>query len=283
MQSPYPFSAACQVFRWRGHQIGYYTAGSGPKVVLVHSINAAASSFEMRKVFDRLCEQYQVYAFDLLGFGASDRPAQRYSADEYAGLIADFTRTVVGTDVDVIASSLGAAFTVRAAARQPDIFRSLVLICPTGIVDLAQPSQPGAAYALLRSPLGDAAFAALASRASIRYFLTDQSYYHPESVDSELIEGFYRAAQQPGAKYAPICFLTGLLNCDISSDFGQLTQPISIIWGRNAGITPVKRAGAFLERNRNARLEVIEQAKLSIQDEHPEQFHRLVQEFWGSS
>ena len=38
--------------------------------------------------------------------------------------------------VQVIASSLGAAFTIRAAAERPDLFDRLVLIEPTGIQDL---------------------------------------------------------------------------------------------------------------------------------------------------
>jgi pimeloyl-ACP methyl ester carboxylesterase len=179
----------------------------------------------------------------------------------------------------VIASSLGSAYTVQAAAQDPELFGALILICPTGIVDLAQPAEPGIGYALLRSPIGDALFAGLASRPSIRYFLTAQSYFNPTVVDQTLVEGFYRAAQQPGAKYAPICFLTGLLNCDIREQFGLLKQPILLVWGQNASITPVTRAHAFLEQNRNARLEVIDNARLSVQDEHPDTFNTLVRTF----
>jgi len=51
---------------------------------------------------------------DLLGFGFSDKPGSApYSADLYVELITDFIREVTDYPVNVIASSLGAAFAGR--------------------------------------------------------------------------------------------------------------------------------------------------------------------------
>jgi pimeloyl-ACP methyl ester carboxylesterase len=277
----YPVDAPRQYYQWRQHRIAYYVDGpqDAPPLLLVHSINAAASAFEMRKTFASLRDTYRVYAFDLLGYGGSDRPAEIYSGDRYALLVGDLVRDLIGLRVRVVASSLGCAYTIRAAARAPELFGPMVLCCPTGIEDLAQPKQPGVAYALLRSPVGDALFAGLASRPSIRYFLTGQSYFDPAVVDDALVEGFYQAANQPGAKYAPICFLTGLLNCAIEREFASLRQPILLVWGREAEITPLSRADAFLRLNTQARLEVIDRARLSVQDEQPEQFNQLARAF----
>ncbi|HMP42811.1 MAG TPA: alpha/beta fold hydrolase, partial [Roseiflexaceae bacterium] len=221
----YPVAAPRQYYQWRGHRIAYYTAGTGAPLLLIHSINAAASAFEMRRPFAALREQYQVYALEFLGYGGSDRPAIRYDAGLYAALISDFTHDVIGSGVPAIASSLSSAYLVRAAAAAPRLFGPLVLICPTGIRDLAQPNEPGWGFDLLRSPFGDLIFRGLSSRSSIAFFPRRQSYFDPASVDELTIEGFYRAAFQAGAKYAPICFLTGLLNCDINDDIGRLQQP----------------------------------------------------------
>jgi pimeloyl-ACP methyl ester carboxylesterase len=278
--SGYPVDAPRQTYMWRGFRIAYYVDGHGPSLVLVHSINAAASAFEMRQTFAGLRETHRVYTLDLLGYGGSERPSRRYSADDYATLIADFVRDVVGVGVRAIASSLGAAYTIRAAARNPGLFGPLILVCPTGIVDLARPRLPGTVYALLYGPLGDLAFAGLSSRSSVRYFLTAQSYYDPKVVDAALVDGFCRAAQQPGAKYAPICFLTGLLSCDIAQEFAALPQPILLVWGREAEITPLTRAQAFLDLNRHARLEIVDRARLSVQDEQPAQFNQLALTFF---
>lgn len=52
--------------------------GEGAPVVLVHSVNAAASSFEMRPLFEGLRGERPVLAFDLPGFGRSQRGPRRY-------------------------------------------------------------------------------------------------------------------------------------------------------------------------------------------------------------
>ncbi|GAB4207674.1 MAG: alpha/beta hydrolase [Roseiflexaceae bacterium] len=274
-----PVGAPRQTYRWRGHSIAYYAAGEGAPLLLVHSINAAASAFEMRKPFAGLQTGRRVYALDLLGYGSSDRPPRAYSADEYAALIGDFAREVIGAPAAVVASSLGAAFTIRAAARHQQQFTALALACPTGVEQLVRPAQPGLAYRLLRGPLGDLVFTLLTSRPGIRLFLGRQAYHDPRAIDAVTLEGFHRAARQPGAKYAPICFLTGLLNCDVREDFGRLTQPVLLLWGRQATTTPLDQARAFLRLNPRARLTVIDRANLLIQDERPEEFQAAVAGF----
>jgi pimeloyl-ACP methyl ester carboxylesterase len=274
-----PVDAPRQVYTWRGHQVAYYVNGSGPPLLLVHSINAAASAFEMRMPFAGFRDRRRVYALDLLGYGGSDRPEQLYTGADYVALISDFAAEVIGERTAVIASSLGSAYTIKAAAQRPEQFGALTLICPVGITQLAKPERPGPAYSILRGPVGDALFAGLVSRPSIRLFLTQQAYYDPRIVDDHVLNGFYETSHQPEAKWAPICFLTMLLNCDISADFEKLQQPLLLVWGRQATTTPVSQATQFLERNPRARLEIIDQARLLVQDERPQVFNTLVKGF----
>src|SRR5688500_10817894 len=48
------------------------TSGSGTPVLLLHSINAAASAYEMRPLFEALRGERPVFAPDLPGFGLSE-------------------------------------------------------------------------------------------------------------------------------------------------------------------------------------------------------------------
>jgi pimeloyl-ACP methyl ester carboxylesterase len=275
-----PLPVAPTFAEWRGHQIARYVDGTGAPVLLVHSINAAASSFEMRGPFAGLREHYRVHALDLLGFGLSDRPARRYVANDYIDLLRQ-TLLDIGEPTIVIASSLGAAYAIAVAARWPELVRTLIVICPVGIDQLA--SSPGplndASYAILRSPVGHAIFNGLVSRASVRYFLEQQSYGDPARVTEETLDGFYQSAQMPGAIYAPICFVAGLLNCNIAIEFASLTQPVMVVWGKRAAITPVKQAQSFIRRNPRARLELFDDCGMIVQDERPAEFNALVCEF----
>ena len=55
-----PLGVTPRFVTWRGHQIALHEAGSGPTVLLVHSINAAASCYEMRAPFRLLAAHYRV-------------------------------------------------------------------------------------------------------------------------------------------------------------------------------------------------------------------------------
>lgn len=280
MSSFNPLPVAPSFSEWRGHRIANYIAGEGQPILLVHSINAAASAFEMRGPFGGLQDSFQVHAIDLLGFGCSDRPARRYSAHDYIDQIGE-TLQRIGQPTPIIANTLGAAYAIAAAARWPERVNALVLICPTGITQLA--NTPGAAaalsYSVLRGPVGAGIFLALVTRPSVRFFLEQQTYGDPARVTPETFAGFYDAAQQPGAMHAPICFVAGLLNCNIAAEFASLQQPIQIVWGKRAQITPFKNADPFIKRNPRARLEVFDDCGMIVQDERPDEFNALVKSF----
>ena len=63
--------------------ISYYLANEGesgqPPLVLIHSINAAASAYEVKPIYDRYRRQRPVAAIDLPGYGFSSRRAMRYT------------------------------------------------------------------------------------------------------------------------------------------------------------------------------------------------------------
>ncbi|MEI8308152.1 MAG: alpha/beta hydrolase [Chloroflexales bacterium] len=265
---------------WRGYKVATYRAGVGRPTLLIHSINAAASAFEMRGPFAQLQGDNEVHAIDLLGYGNSDRPDRIYQAEDYIDQIgAQLAR--IGAPTALVASSLGAAYAVAAADRWPDLVRSLVLACPVGISQLAKPAGPiaYAFYRLLHGPVGRLIFRLLTSDVGTRFFLGRQAYYDQASITAQTVAGFASSSQRPGAYYAPICFLTGILNCDIAAAYGRLRQPILLIWGRQATTTPVSKSDEFLSANPHARLEVIENASMLVQDERPSEFSRLAREF----
>jgi pimeloyl-ACP methyl ester carboxylesterase len=63
--------------RLHGHPVAYYTAGSGPVLLLIHGITSSADAW--REVVPALAEHYTVVAPDLLGHGGSAKPRGDYS------------------------------------------------------------------------------------------------------------------------------------------------------------------------------------------------------------
>ncbi|MBI3942151.1 MAG: alpha/beta fold hydrolase [Chloroflexi bacterium] len=269
-------------FRWREQQIFYQVAGDGPALLLIHSINAGASLYEMRYAFTGLAQDYRVFAIDLLGFGLSDRPARSYTPELYIDLLSDFIREVIQAPVAVIATSLASTYIISLAAREIDRITRLILIAPTGIEALTKsPGIPGIALqALLFTPvLGTFLYNVLVSRPGLIFFLQTQAYFDASLITDPLLDNYYATTHMPGARYAPAGFISGGLNHDIENVYRELTQPTLIVWGQQAITTPVSQARVFIDANENATLRVFDRARLLPHEEHPEAFIALVKEF----
>ncbi len=265
----------------------YKKAGDGPPLLLVHGIGAGCSSYEFRHIFEALSEHHTVYAMDLLGFGKSDKPALPYSHETYIKLIDNFARQVMHVgegreEADVIATSLSAAYVIAAAQRDPSLFHRLVLICPTGIEELAKPagSAATAVRGLFQSPvLGASLYNAITSKMGIRSYLARNIYADPSQVTDDVVEQYHTAAHQPGGENVLPSFISGFLNVSITEAFKKVVDLPLIVWGQQAKETPVSQAEAFLVANPNAKLEVIQDAGMLPHEEQPEAFLAAVRPF----
>ncbi len=272
-------------YYWRGWRLAYRVAGEpqAPPVLLVHGVYAGASSYEFRKNFLGLAEDFRVYALDLLGCGLSERPRRRYRPDDVAAQVEDFAREEIGVQTHLISSSLSAALIVPAAIRSPRLFKKLVLICPTGLGgSLDQPSGRlgEAIYDLFRKPvLGDSLYHVIVSRRGIRYYLGSMAYHDPKFITEDLVESYYRTSHQPGAKYFPAAFVSGKLNLGLEDSWSRVPHKSFIAWGQEARTTPVSQAQQFPRKNPRAELKVFRDAALLPHDERAETFNEETKKF----
>ena len=245
----------------RAGDLSYYADERAPgrPLVLVHSINASASAYEMRPLFEHYRGQRPVYALDLPGFGFSERTNRAYSPTLYTTALLDFLREVASGQgpADVIALSLGSEFAARAALQHPDLVRSLTLISPTGLTartqmnrsEQAGSSRSGAwAHRFFLVPLwSQALYDLIASRQSIRYFLKMSFVGEP---DRELVAYDYATSHQPGARFAPFAFVSGqLFSPDIrESVYEQITIPVLALYDQDAFVR-FDTLPAVLQRN----------------------------------
>jgi pimeloyl-ACP methyl ester carboxylesterase len=272
-------------YEWQGHRVAYTRRGAGPALLLVHSIHAAAWSYEWRHNVDALAREYTVYTVDLLGFGRSDRPALDYTSRLYVSLLLDFTRDVVGGPCALVGSSLGAAFVVAVAARDAERFPAVVLVGPVGITHLSwAPGAVGdATHALIRSPLaGSAMFNALVTKPSMQFFLR-QTYADDSYVTPELLDAYWRTAHQPGARYAVAAFVGMRLNINVRDSARRLTQPVLIAWGEQAKEVPKAELDAYRELVPAARVERFDPSGSLPHDERSAEWNAVALDFLGGA
>jgi pimeloyl-ACP methyl ester carboxylesterase len=263
---------------------------SGRPLLLIHSVNAAASAYEMRPLFDRYRLRRPVYAVDLPGFGFSERSDRFYSPALYTATVREALGEVTSgrEAADVVALSLGCEFAARAAVQEPERVRSLALISPTGLSAPAQRNRSERAgesgssaslYQLSRFPLWSQAFYdALASRWSIRYFLQKSFVGAP---DPGLLAYAYATSHQPGARFAPLRFVSGqLFSPDISEMvYEQLPMPALAVYDQD----PFVRFDALthvLARNPHWRARRIAPSKGLPQFERLDEITQALDSFW---
>jgi pimeloyl-ACP methyl ester carboxylesterase len=157
-----------------------------------------------------------------------------------------------------------------------------VLLCPTGIEELAEPLGFFAPLGrgVLKSPvLGTSVYNLVASKKYIRRYLEQFIYADPKHVTDEVVDAYHTAAHQPGGDNVLPSFLSGYLNINVADAFKGVVDLPLLVWGSKARVTPVTQAEAFLKANPNAKLEVIEGAGALPHDEAPEAFLTAVRPF----
>ena len=214
--------------------------GAEPPLLLVHSVNAAATAYEMRPIFEHYNGQRAVYALDLPGFGLSDRSERKYTprlmTDAILAAVREIQRRHDDAPIDIMALSLGCEFAARAAIQMPNAFRSVALISPTGLDRRAERAARKPAADKTRAmpwlhafftfpPWKRGFFSALTSRASIRFFL--QKTWGAKDIDEGLLDYDYLTTHQPGAENAPYYFVSGyLFSTDAIDLYRSLAMPV---------------------------------------------------------
>jgi len=270
-----------------GERVASYgdSSGKGRPLVLVHSVNAAPSSFEVKPIFEHYQGRRPVYSLDLPGFGHSERSPGPYSAERFAGAIMDFLEQVVQQRCDLLALSLGAEFAVRAARWDSERIASLVLVSPTGFSEREPPSPTigRLMHRVLTLPgLGPVLFALVSSRPSIRYYL-GKSFSGP--VPPEVFDYAYATSHQPGAHHAPLMFLSMQLFTRDAPDrlYDKLPgdMPVLAIADRDPYVG-FERLPAFVAAHPNWRLETLAPHMGLPQWERLDAMIAVLDHFWAS-
>ena len=97
-----------------GSRLRYFTAGSGPALVLMHTIRTQLDYFH--RVIPQLWDSFTVYALDLPGMGWSDIvPGARYEERDLRAAVVEFVTDLDLHDVTLAGESLGGALALQSA------------------------------------------------------------------------------------------------------------------------------------------------------------------------
>lgn len=220
-------------------------------VILIHGLGGSVDDW--LHTIPALATNFHVVAFDLPGFGKSDKGSQHYTPTRYARLahfLAD--HYLQDKPYHIVGHSMGGAVALRFAAQQPLRFQRLVLIDAAGILH-PQVITKYQAGSMMERASGMQQFRGFAERLSGK--LLEQAERMPISptdiVDTAL--GRDHVLDGGPEKIAALALAGENFSYAISS----VTAPTLILWGDNDLVVPLRTGKVLASRMPHARLEII--------------------------
>jgi pimeloyl-ACP methyl ester carboxylesterase len=254
---------------------GRHEAAEGQAIVLLHAIGLARVSWEW--VLPRVAEFGRAWAFDLLGFGESDKPPDAdYRVSAQADRIVAALDSLGVREAVWVGNSMGAAIALAAAVRHPERVSALALLAPATYRDML-PLWAGLTTRVPGAPLAVRFGALPLTTGALLYTFVD-----PRRLDPRHVATYARYLWSPGGAVA----LRAATQALYSSDLDRLTPrypevrcPTLILHGTRDRILP-KAAALWLARDLpNARLQWLEGLGHFPQEEAPDRIGDLLTAF----
>jgi pimeloyl-ACP methyl ester carboxylesterase len=238
-------------WQWRGFDLCYTVLGEGKPLLLIHGFGATYAHW--RNNIPALAEQgYRVYAIDLLGFGASEKPALDYSLELWQEIIHDFWQEQICQPMVVVGNSIGALLSLMVLAKYPEIATGGILLNVAGglnhrpdELNLPLRMVMGLFAKLVQSPLiGAALFNQVRQKNRIRNTLK-QVYCNPKAITDELVDIIYEPACDPKAQKVFASILGAPPGPRVSELLPHIQQPLLVLWGEADPWTPIQGSSVF--------------------------------------
>ena len=226
---------------------------------------------------------HRVIAFDLPGFGESEKPAEKISIPGYGRLV-DACSTGLGVGPAVARRQLdGRLHRRRGRDPVPERVERLVLVCAAGLTVEYQRNERALGalhYGRRLSGVGRRVGArsdAIARRPPARRMLMRLVVHDADRLPAPLIAEQFRGAGSPGFVDA----LDALTDYPIRARLGEIACPTLIVWGTEDSLVPVRDADEFERLIPTRARSSWAQTGHAPMLERPAAFNALVEEFVG--
>lgn len=228
---------------WRGHKINYLEMGdsSKPALLLIHGFGASAYHF--RYNIPELARDHHVYAFDMLGFGLSDKPLVDYNAELWRDQAVDFIQEIIGRKTTVAGNSLGgfaALYTSTVPEVKPLISGCVLLNAagrfrnPEGDLEEEEPNEfVESLKAAFQRFVIQLSFVYTKQPARIEQVLKQVYPVNSDMVDDELVQSIQYPSLDPNAAEVFYRVITRTSGQKVYVDelLEQLDCPLLLAWG----------------------------------------------------
>ncbi|TCP38659.1 alpha/beta fold hydrolase [Rhodovulum marinum] len=258
-----------------GQEIATRVMGQGPALVLIHG--TPFSSHAWHRIAPVLAVRHTVYMYDLLGYGASAKPAGDVSLGVQNGVLAGLFAHWQLDAPGVIAHDFGGATALRAHLLDGLDYDRLLLIDPVALRPWGSPFVAHVRH-------HEAAFAGLPEdmhRAMLAAYLRTAS--HAGLTDAALapyLAPWLGAAGQ-AAFYRQIAQMDMAFTDEAEPLYPSLRCPVRLLWGEQDGWIPVVTGDRLAQTLPGCRLVRVPGAGHLVQEDAPEAILAAALDFFG--
>jgi pimeloyl-ACP methyl ester carboxylesterase len=226
-----------------GNRLRYVKAGSGPNLVLLHTLRTQLDLFA--KVIPELSQRFTVYALDYPGHGYSDIPAAKYDAAYFAEAVEGFLDRLDIRDTTLAGVSIGGPIALLIAARRNSRVARVVAINPYDYAKgrgMARSSFLGwiVTYTSLVPMIGETVM-------RLRNFIIMKNVLEggvaeSGSIPPSLLKEMYLVGNRRGHYRAFLSLLRNAHTWESSTkEYGSISVPVLLVWGDEDWAKPGER------------------------------------------
>jgi 3-oxoadipate enol-lactonase len=250
-----------------GIQINYAIEGSGPWVVMSHSLACAIPMWNEQA--EALKGKYKVLRFDTRGHGATDAPAGAYTLDLLAADLHGLLGALGVTSPHFVGLSMGGMIGMTYALQHPGVFKSLVL-CDTSS---RMPPEAKPVWEERIKTATEKGMEPLVDPTLKRWFT--EPYFAKRNSVIERVAGLIRTTPTQG--YAGCC--QAIPKIDLTDRLGSIKCPVQVIVGEKDVGTPVAMSEAIHQAIPGSELVIIPDASHLSNLEQPAAFNAALLRF----
>ncbi|NWG21803.1 MAG: alpha/beta hydrolase [Chloroflexi bacterium] len=216
----------------------------GPTVLLIHGFAAWAFAWRAQRAA-LAAAGYRVLAIDLLGYGASSRPAAPvYSTRDQADLLLAALDSLGVGAFDAVGHSFGGRVALQLALIAPERVRTLTAICPEAFTQGRPPIAAAARLPIVGLALSYYVLAPSLVRVGLRSLAKQDGWLH-----AEVVAGYAAPLYVRGTALAQVWQARSPKDGDlpVPANLASVRTPVLLLWGDSDQVFPVEE-GRRLER-----------------------------------
>ncbi len=264
-----------------GIHIEYFDYGEGMPLVCLHGF--ASYSITWHDLSKRLQGEYRIIAFDLKGFGFSDKPNdEKYRATDQAYLLIKCMKALDLPECAIVGHSYGGliALLMLLSGKLSVKVSRLILIASVGYYSKIPEFIIPLKVPLMNKLLLEKANLQLLSRVILKHV-----FYNHNKIPEKLVQAYANVLHNNTAKRSLIKsakYFTHQSSKCASSRFSLVSVSTLILWGVDDALIPVQDSYKFKNAIPNSSLIVIPECGHSPQEECPQIVTSHIRQFMQS-